>query len=70
MWFGANMAGRRNENAFKFVFQSLILSQKYILCVKNMVWGGLEVVWVSLEVVWGVFGCFQGPMKVYGGVLT
>ena len=70
MWFGANMAGGRNENAFKFVFQSLILSQKYILCVKNMVWGGLEVVWVSLEVVWGVFGCFQGPMKVYGGVLT
>ena len=51
MWFGANMAGRRNENAFKFVFQSLILSQKYILCVKNMVWGGLEVVWK-----W--FGCF------------
>ena len=43
MWFGANMAGRRNKNAFKFFLQLLILSQ--ILGVKNVVWGGLEVVW-------------------------
>ena len=26
MWFGANMAGRRNKNAFKCVLQVLILS--------------------------------------------
>ena len=44
-WFGANMSGRRNKNAFKFVLQLLILSQKQILGVKNVVWGGLEVVW-------------------------
>ena len=42
-WFGANMAGRRNKNAFKFVLQLLILSQKQILSVKNVVWGGLEM---------------------------
>ena len=29
-WFGAYMAGRRNKNAFKFVLQLLILSQKQI----------------------------------------
>ena len=44
-WFGANMAGRRNKNAFKFVLQLLILSQKQILGVANVVWGDLEVVW-------------------------
>ena len=27
-WFGANMAGQPNKNAFKFLFQLLILSQK------------------------------------------
>ena len=33
MWFGANMAGQRNKNAFKFVLQVLILSQKQLLCI-------------------------------------
>ena len=37
MWFGANMAGRRNKNAFKFLIQLLILSQKHILCVEKVV---------------------------------
>ena len=32
-WFGANLAGRRNKNAFKFVLKLLILSQTQILCV-------------------------------------
>ena len=41
MWFGANMEGRRNKNAFKFLLQLLILSQKHILCVKKVVWDGL-----------------------------
>ena len=58
MWFGANMAGRRNKNAFKCVLQVLILSQKHILCVKKVFWVGLEVVWGGLEVVWGGLGCF------------
>ena len=31
MWFGDNMAGRGNKNAFKFVLQVLILSQKQLL---------------------------------------
>ena len=44
-WIGANMAGRRNKNAFKFVLHLLILSQTQILGVKNEVWDGLEVVW-------------------------
>ena len=48
------MAGQRNKNAFKFLLQLLILSQKHILCVKNVVLGGLEVVWEGL-------GCFHGP---------
>ena len=39
------MAGRLNKNALKFVLQLLILSQKQILGVKNVVWDGLEVVW-------------------------
>ena len=58
MWFGANMAGRRNKNAFKCVLQVLILSQTQPLGIKNVVWGGLEVVWGGLEVVWGVLGWF------------
>ena len=37
-WFGANMAGRRNKNALKFVLQLLTHSQKQILGVKNLVW--------------------------------
>ena len=55
-WFWANMAGRHNKNAFKFVLQLLILTQKQILGVANVVWGGLEVVWSGL-------GCFHGPVK-------
>ena len=43
-WFGANKAGQRNKNAFKFLLQLLILSQKHILGVKKVVWDGLEVV--------------------------
>ena len=42
-WFWANMAGQRNKNAFKFLLQLLVLSQKHILEVKKVVWGGLEV---------------------------
>ena len=57
-WFGANMAGQRNKNAFKFLLQLLILSQKHILGVKKVVWDGLDVVWGGLEVVWGGLGCF------------
>ena len=37
-WFGANMAGRRNKNAFKFVLRVVILSQTQILGVKNVFW--------------------------------
>ena len=55
-WFGANMAGQRNKNAFKFLLQLLILSQKHILCVKKVVWDGLDVVWGGLEVVCGGWG--------------
>ena len=33
--FRANMAGQRNKNAFKFLLQLLILSQKHILGVKK-----------------------------------
>ena len=39
------MAGQRNTYAFKFLLHLLILSQKHILGVKKVVWGGLEVVW-------------------------
>ena len=39
-WFGANMAGQRHKNAFKFLLQLLILSQKHILGVKKVVWDG------------------------------
>ena len=52
-WFGANMAGQRNKNTFKFLLQLLILSQKHNLDVKKVVWGGLEVVCGGLEMVWG-----------------
>ena len=57
-WFGANIAGLRNirnTNAFKFILQVFILSQKHILGVKKEVWCGFDVVWGGLEVVWGVF---------------
>ena len=46
-WFGANMAGLRNirnTNAFKFILQVFILSQKHILGVKKVVWCVLDVV--------------------------
>ena len=49
----ANMAGRRNKNAFTFVLKLLIISQKHILGLKKVVWGDLEVVWGGLVVVWG-----------------
>ena len=39
------MAGQRNKNAFKFLLQLLILPQKHILGVRNVVLDGLEVVW-------------------------
>ena len=55
MWFGANMAGLRNKYVFKCVLQVLILSQKHILGVKKVVWGGLDI-WFG--VVWGVLGWF------------
>ena len=45
------MAGLRNKNAFKFILQVFILSQKHILGVK-------KVVWCDLDVVWGGLGCF------------
>ena len=48
-WFGANMAGLRNKNAFKFILQVFILSQKHILGVKKVVWCGL--------------GCFHGQYR-------
>ena len=31
MWFGANMAGRLNINAIKFILQVLIKSEKQLL---------------------------------------
>ena len=49
-WFGVNMAGLRNirnTNAFKFILQVFILSQKHILGVKKVVWGGLEGLWLK-----------------------
>ena len=60
-WFGVNMAGLRNirnTNAFKFILQVLILSQKHIMGVKKVVWCGLYVVWWWFGVVWGVLGWF------------
>ena len=38
----ANMAGRRNKNAFTFVLKLLIISQIQILGVYDVVWGGLD----------------------------
>ena len=60
-WFGVNMAGLRNirnTNAFKFILQVFILSQKHIMGVKKVVWCDLDVVWGGLEVVWGGLGWF------------
>ena len=50
----AGLCNIRNTNAFKFILQVFILSQKHILGVKKVVWCGLDVVWGGLEVVWGV----------------
>ena len=36
-WFGANMAGQRNKNVFKFLLILLILSQKHIFGVTLIV---------------------------------
>ena len=73
-WFGVNMAGLRNirnTNAFKFILQVFILSQKHILGVKKVVWCYLDVVWGGLEVVWGVLGWFGVfPRTVNKGNLT
>ena len=66
MWFGANMAGRRNKNAFKFLLQLLILSQKHILCVEKVVWDGLEMVWMWFGVVWRWFGVVWGVLGWFG----
>ena len=57
VWWWFNMAGLRNirnTNAFKFILQVFILSQKHIMGVKKVVWCGLDVVWGGLVVVWGV----------------
>ena len=53
-WFGASMTGQRNKNAFKFLLQLLILSQKHILGVKKVVLG-----WFRGGL--GCLGCFHGP---------
>ena len=37
-WLGASMAGQHNKNAFKFLLQLMMLSQKHILGVKKVVW--------------------------------
>ena len=57
-WFGANMAGLRNTNAFKFILQVFILSQKHILDVKKVVWCGLDVVLGGLGWFGGGLGWF------------
>ena len=54
------MAGQRYKNAFKFLLQLLILSQKHILSVKKVVWDGLDVVWRWFGVVWGGLGVVWG----------
>ena len=64
-WFGANMAGQRNKNAFKFLLQLLILSQKHILGVKKVVWDGLAVVWRWFVVFWGGLGVSTDPDRSY-----
>ena len=63
-WFGANMAGQRNKNAFKFLPQLLVLSQKHTLCVKKVVWDGLGVVWRYF----GWFGVF--PRTLTGRIIS
>ena len=42
VWGGFGLTWQANviKNAFKFVLQLLILSQKQILGVANVVWGG------------------------------
>ena len=50
----AGLRNIRNTNAFKFILQVFILSQKHIMGVKKVVWCGLDVVWGGLVVVWGV----------------
>ena len=65
-WFEANLAGLRNirnTNAFKFILQVFILSQKHILGVKKVVWCGLDVVCRWFGVFWGGLGCFHGPLQ-------
>ena len=54
----AGLRNIRNTNAFKFILQVFILSQKHIMGVKKVVWCGLDVVWGGLVVVWGVLGWF------------
>ena len=48
------MAGQRNTYAFKFLRHLLILSQKHILGVKKVVWGGLEWFGGGLGLTWQV----------------
>ena len=62
------MAGQRNKNAFKFLLQLLILSQKHILGVNKVVWDGLEVVCGGLEMVLGVIWVF--PWTVTGRIIS
>ena len=50
----AGLRNIRNTNAFKFILQVFILSQKHIMGVKKVVWCGLDVVWWWFGVVWGV----------------
>ena len=66
------MAGQRNKNAFKFLLQLLILSQKHILDVNTVVlgwfrcglgWFGGGLGWFG--VFWGGLGCFHGPTMAY-----
>ena len=64
-WLGANMAGQRNKNAFDFLLQLLILSQKHILGVKKVVWDGLKVVWGGLGCFVGVLGVSTDPDRSY-----
>ena len=63
------MAGLRNTNAFKFILQVFILSQKHILGVKKVVWCGLDVVWGGLEVVRGGLVWFRCGLGWFGGGL-
>ena len=51
------------KNAFKFLLQLLILSQKNIQGVKKVVWDGLEVVWSCF----GLFGVL--PRTLTGRII-